>query len=253
MDKMKNSLGDRMKNYENVNRTYLVNNVPVIIRLDGAHFHSFTRGCSKPFDINIIKSMEETGKYLIENIQGCKIAYIQSDEINLFLSDYDNIETQGWFNYNVNKMVSISAAMASVSFTSIYHWAKQTNINNLTLIKPAHFDSRCFNIPKEEVINLFRWRYLDWLRNSIQMLAQSLYSQKQLHGKKSPELHEMCFQKGYNWNNLDPQFKNGTLFIREVTYDREGKLFESEIVKYTDFNLMSPEWLKTINQIVEIN
>lgn len=228
------TLGDRMKSYENVTRNFLTRRTPVIIRLDGKAFHTFTRGCAKPFDMDIIKTMEATAKYLHDNIQGAKVTYCQSDEISILLTDFDTLDTDAWFGNNIQKMCSISAAMASVKFSNYYSWKKFDPSEDVSIRKDyiAHFDSRCFNIPKEEVMNVFRWRYQDWLRNSIQMLAQSLYSQKELHGKKSPALHELCFQKGKNWNDLDPQLKNGTLFVGDKTY--------------YDFNLNSNEFCDSI-------
>jgi tRNA(His) 5'-end guanylyltransferase len=213
-------------NYESRNTNYLTRRVPVIIRLDGAHFHTFTKGCDKPFDEDIIKTMQGATRYLVENIQGAKAGY----EISILLTDYDRLETEAWFNYRQNKMESISAAMASVRFTLDYQ------NETMDSSKEAHFDSRAFNIPKEEVINYFRWRYQDWLRNSIQMLAQSLYSQKELHGKKNDALHEMCWQKGFNWAKQPGECKNGTLF----TKTSEG------IVKHTEFNLMDDDFCQKI-------
>lgn len=67
-----------------------------------------------------MESMWETTKYLCENIQGCKIAYTQSDEISLLLTDYDNIETCAWFDNNVQKMASISASMATLAFNKAF-------------------------------------------------------------------------------------------------------------------------------------
>lgn len=86
----KDPLGDRMKeNYENRSKTYLTRRTPVIIRLDGKTFHSFTRGFKRPYDEILHKSMNATLKYLCENIQGCKFGYAQSDEISLLLTDFD--------------------------------------------------------------------------------------------------------------------------------------------------------------------
>jgi tRNA(His) 5'-end guanylyltransferase len=228
------SLGTRMKGYENVTRNVLTRRTPVIMRLDGKAFHTFTRGCEKPFDKTIVDTMAYTAKFLVQNIQGAKVAYVQSDEITILLTDFEELNTDAWFSYNIQKMVSIAASMASVCFTMEYEKARQAQMwgqcfpNNHT-VKTALFDCRVFNIPKEEVSNNFRWRYQDWLRNSIQMLAQSLYSHKELQGKKTPELHEMCFQKGKNWNDLPLQFKNGTLFCK----------VEEGIEYITDFNLNS--------------
>lgn len=230
---MHDSLGDRQKDYEKRNRRYLTRKVPVLMRLDGKAFHTFTRGCDKPFDRRIINAMQNTTRYLIEGIQGAKVGYVQSDEITLLLTDFDNIETEAWFDYCQNKIESVSAAMAAVKFTLEYNFAGLTELHPpVTDIKTAEFDCRAWNHPKEDVMNNFRWRYQDWLRNSIQMLARSLYSHKELHGKKTPELHDMCFAKGHNWNDLPGECKNGTLFVRG----------EEGAVKLTDFNLNSNEF-----------
>lgn len=116
MGKQNDSLGDRMKEYEGVPRHFLTRRIPAIIRLDGKAFHTFTRGMKKPFDCIMMATMQETMKYLCENIQGCVLGYTQSDEITLVLTDYATIKTDGWFGYNVQKMASVSASMATLAF-----------------------------------------------------------------------------------------------------------------------------------------
>ena len=108
-----NSLGDRMKGYENISRIYLTKRSPVIIRIDGKAFHSFTKGFLRPFDNILMETMAETAKFLAQNISGCKLAYTQSDEISLLLTDYETNETQPWFENNLQKLVSVSASMAT--------------------------------------------------------------------------------------------------------------------------------------------
>ena len=115
-----NSLGDRMKEYENISRIYLTKRSPVIIRIDGKAFHSFTKGFIRPFDKMLMETMAETAKFLAENISGCKLAYTQSDEISLLLTDYDTIKTQPWFENNLQKLVSIAASMATLQFNRIF-------------------------------------------------------------------------------------------------------------------------------------
>lgn len=106
---MKDELGDRMKSYyENRSKTFLARRTPVIIRLDGKAFHTFTRGFNKPFDEAMCNAMQETMKYLCENIQGCVLGYTQSDEITLVLIDYQKLTTDAWFDYNVQKMCSVA-------------------------------------------------------------------------------------------------------------------------------------------------
>jgi len=208
-------LGDRMKDqYENRTRFSLPRRTNTIIRLDGRAFHSFTRNCRKPYDRFFIKAMQETAAALLVEIQGAKMAYVQSDEISILLTDYDSLSAEAWFDGNVQKITSISASIATAVFNSIYQDHP----------KFAHFDSRVFTIPDtEEVVNYFVWRQKDWIRNSIQMLAQSLYSQKQLQGKKTPELHEMIHKSGKNWADCSEAEKNGTV-VMKATVDRKGSV-----------------------------
>ena len=116
MAKKNDSLGNRMKGYEGVSRNFLTRRVPAIIRLDGKAFHTFTKGMEKPFDLVLTQAMQETMKYLCENIQGCVLGYTQSDEITLVLTDYATIQTDAWFGYNIQKMCSVSASMATMAF-----------------------------------------------------------------------------------------------------------------------------------------
>jgi len=186
----KDDLGDRMKGYENIERRYLTKRMPTLIRLDGKAFHSFTKGFKKPFDMVLMKTMWDTAKYLCENVMGCKIAYIQSDEITLLLTDYDTLTTQAWFDKNVQKIVSVSASMATMAFNNAFRVnSNEISDTNETFNKyakrfnTAMFDSRVYNIPKEEVCNAFIWRQQDATRNAIQMVGQANFSHKQLQNK----------------------------------------------------------------------
>ena len=232
-------LGTRMKEfYEQVPKTRLVRRMPVAIRIDGKAFHTFTRGFRKPFDHILIKTMQETTKYLCENIQGCVLGYTQSDEITLILVDYQKLTSSAWFDYEVQKLCSISASMATMAFnkyfaenvaneileykTSIvpqcveiqqeikeYH-----DILRAAVEKGAMFDARCFNIPKEEVTNLIYWRQLDATRNSIQMVGQANFSHKELQNKTCNMIQDMLHeQKGINWNDYPTVCKRGSACI----------------------------------------
>ena len=166
-------LGIRMKTfYEQIPKTKLMRRTPVAIRIDGKAFHTFTRGFKKPFDEVLIKSMQQTMKYLCENIQGCVLGYTQSDEITLILVDYKKLNSSAWFDYEVQKMCSIAASMATMAFNRYFeeNWQNtyplhSINNENAELVnayitasdKGAMFDARVFNIPKEEVTNLVYW------------------------------------------------------------------------------------------------
>ena len=226
------ALGDRMKKYEAVSKTALVTRMPVVIRLDGKAFHTFTRGFRKPFDDVLIKTMQQTMKYLCENIQGCILGYTQSDEITLVLQDYKELNTSAWFDYEVQKMCSISSAMATFAFNKFFRenveeYSKSL-VDDLTLEqeklmasyqaslqKGAFFDSRVFNVPKEDVTNCVYWRQKDAERNSINSLAQSLFSHKSLQGLKLKDtLTKIEQEGGIVWGNLPTTYKRGSCCVR---------------------------------------
>lgn len=224
------SLDDRMKRYENVSRIYLTRRIPVIIRIDGKAFHTFTRGMKKPFDRLLMTTMQETMRYLCENIQGCVFGYTQSDEITLVLTDYATVTTDAWFGYGIQKMISISASMATMAFNTVFvdtvNAARQSYDEDASAFDysvyerkfwSAMFDARVFSIPVEEVCNCLIWRQQDATRNSIEAAGQAYFSAKQLHGKNCNQIQEMLWQEhSINWNDYPTDFKRGSCCRREV-------------------------------------
>lgn len=225
-------LSIRMKVYENAQKGLLLRKTPVIIRVDGKAFHSFTKDMGKPFDIALMISMDDAAKAVASEMQGFKFGYIQSDEASFFLSDYDHLENEPWFNNEKSKLESISASLMTGFF--IKEISQFWCIKNKPI--PA-FDARAFNIPKEEVTNYFLWRAKDWERNSVQMLTRSYFSHKELIGKKIPDLHEMLYAKGVNWNDLSPREKNGCYIIRDTESERKRVYKTSQLLPtYDDLN-----------------
>ena len=235
---MKDPLGDRMKDfYEDRTRYKLARRTNTIIRIDGKAFHTYTKGLQRPFDQGLMEDMNKTTEYLCQNIQGAKFGYVQSDEISILITDYDDITTHAWFDGNLQKMASIAASLATAKFnqlrmarstwegSDIAGYLEQDDIENFKL---AHFDARVFQIPyQEEVINYFIWRQQDATRNSISSVAQSLYSAKELHGKKTDEMQEMIFQKGINWNDYSPREKRGSVICKfgEILTNDKGEKY----------------------------
>lgn len=232
---MIDSLGNRMKeNYENISKTKLTRRTPVIIRLDGRSFHTFTRGFEKPFDYILRSTMKDTTLELCKNIQNAKLGYCQSDEISILLCDYDNLDTSAWFDNEVQKICSISASMATFYFNKIFGYKVNDFSDSLSLAwnvsereqnyesalwksveKGAMFDSRCFNIPKEEVTNYFLWRQQDATRNSIQMTGQYYFKHKELQKKSCNEIQNMLLvEKDVNWNDFSIDKKRGACCIK---------------------------------------
>jgi len=199
------SLGDRMKSYEAVFKNKLVPRTPVMIRLDGRAFHTLTRNMVKPFDNTMIKSMELAAIDVMSQIQGAKIAYVQSDEVSIAMTDYDSFLSDGWFGYNHSKIVSISSSLMSVRFA---HYMKLKNTYEV-------FDSRAFSIPADDIGNAFLWRAQDWARNSLQMYARANFTHSELHKKNQGDMHEMLHGIGKNWTtDLTGQEKNGVFLVK---------------------------------------
>lgn len=269
-------LGVRMKTfYEQIPKTKLMRRCPVAIRIDGKAFHTFTRGFHKPFDEVLIKSMQETMKYLCENIQGCVLGYTQSDEITLILVDYKKLTSSAWFDYEVQKICSIAASMATMAFNNIFSkYVKEFDLElayndngidteenrklweiyKKAINKGAMFDARCFNIPKEEVTNLVYWRQLDASRNSIQMVGQANFSHKELQNKSCNDIQDMLMiQKGINWNDLPTYQKRGSCCVkREFWVDKnDGEEFSKEYQEALDRTAIDENAIKRTEWIID--
>lgn len=238
---MKDNLGNRMKeNYENRAKTQLLRRTPVIIRLDGKAFHTFTRGFKKPFDDILTEAMQQTMLTLCKEIQGCVLGYTQSDEITLVLTDYKKLETAAWFDYDIQKICSVSASIATLAFNksfakqcALYALSYSTDINNAhinSIYNGALFDSRCFNIPKEEVTNCILWRQQDAIRNSINAVGQAYFSHKELQGLSTDQiLKKLIEEKQTDWNKLPVHLQRGSCCIKREVNGVDSWFIDTEI------------------------
>lgn len=208
--------GNRMKGYEQAFRHELPRLLPVLIRIDGCHFHTLTRGMDKPFDEALAQAFWETGKYLAENIMGCKLVYHQSDELSLLLTNDDKLTTESWFNNNLQKIVSVSASLAAAKFNESLAKAYPD--------KPlAAFDSRAWVVPHDEAANYFIWRQQDATKNSISMTAQAQFPHGRLEGLSGKQLQDLLFlERGLNWNDLPVWQKRGVCIVKQEYHKGEA-------------------------------
>jgi len=237
---MRDELGDRMKkNYENRTRILLPRRTYTIIRIDGKAFHTYTKGCERPFDDGLIEDMDATACYICKNVQGAKFAFVQSDEISILMTDFEKIGTDAWFDGNIQKIVSVAASLATSKFN--YYRALRIMrgvegavadakmLERIYNMKLAEFDARTFTIPSDvEVENYFIWRQQDTVRNSISSVAQTLYSSKELNGKNMSQQQDMIHEKGQNWNDYAPKYKRGR-FIFKQSFEKEITLQKDEL------------------------
>lgn len=233
-------LGKRIKAYENESDMKLVKKLPVIIRVDGRAFHTFTKKLEKPFDDILIDSIQETMRYLCKNIGGCVLGYCQSDEISLLLQDYKNEETQPWFDYRLNKLCSVAASMATFAFnrafennvTEFYNDCidNEENDNRMKALleccdKGATFDARAFTLPFNEVTNYFYWREADAMRNSVEMVGHANFSAKQLHKVNTDGIKKMLLGKGIDYDKIPTYKQRGVCCIKTKmpSFSPDGK------------------------------
>ena len=234
---MNDPLGTRIKEqYENRTRYFVPRRTFTILRLDGKAFHTYTKGLTRPFDTGLMEDMDNAIVALMSEIQGSAFAYTQSDEISILVTDFEKETTSAWFDGNIQKMTSVAASIMTAEFNKLrilrcaydidenergMHTVFRDCVhkNYINEMKPAYFDCRVFTVPdRTEVMNYFRWRQQDCIRNSVSMVAQSHFSHKELHGKSQSDMHEMLHEKGINWTThfTDGQ-KNGR-FVSKETY-----------------------------------
>jgi len=214
------NLGDRMKDYERVSDARLPPRIPLIIRVDGRAFHTLTKGMPRPWDDRLVMAMTGMAAAMCRELDGCKFAYVQSDEASFLLTDWDRYQTQGWFKYRVQKIVSMASAIATDEFGRLYRVLyRGTKFEE----RRPRFDARVATYPTHEVVNYMIWRQQDATRNSIQMLAQSKFSHKQCHGKNTGQLQEMLHSEfGINWNDTPTHLKRGTAIYKREEPDYEA-------------------------------
>jgi tRNA(His) guanylyltransferase len=255
---MSDGLGDRIKKYEKAFSPAYPIRLPLILRLDGVHFHSNVKKwkCERPFDENLINAMFFTAKTLCENIAGAQIAYVQSDEITILVRDDMDTHSQPWYDKKINKVMSVAAAKASNAFNWKYYsltaeyaddcdYPYPVRTNPLDLKKMAEFDCRGFIVPEYEINNVLLWRQQDCTRNSVQMLARAHFSHKELHKKNNSEIQDMLMlEKGVNWNDLQTYLKRGACVIKQDVpkkvpkRDDRGKVIDGEFETIT-----RPSWV----------
>lgn len=196
--------------------------VPCVIRVDGRAFSKLTKGFDKPFDNAFIKAMDACAKYLAENVSDCVLAYVQSDEISLVLKPTIN----PWFDWRVEKLVSVTASMASVAFALEMEQASLAAENDSAIYMKASrmyptFDSRVLSLPKEKVADYLAWRQSDATRNAISQAAYYIVGKKATRKRTTAQMNEALFEKGVNFNEYEPRIKRGAV-IRQITYEKIG-------------------------------
>lgn len=224
---MSKTLEERMKGYEACYSFKIPERTYTIVRLDGKKFSKYTKMFDKPFD-NILSNVMDVATIELCKEFHPKFAYTQSDEISLFFTDIENIESEMIYDGKVQKLCSILSSHLTAAFNSTmlkmmatFKYTPEEIYKKITSGDFAEinatFDARVFIIPDfREVSNYFIWRQQDCTRNSVSMAASANFSHNMLEGKSSEQKQEMLFQeKGINWNDYQPKYKRGVVIKKQ--------------------------------------
>lgn len=212
------NLGDWCKWLEkNFSPDVMIPKLPVIIRLDGNNFSSWTRNLNKPFDEGLNNLMVDTLKFLVEETNAV-IGYHQSDEISLIL--YSDYRDSGIYNDGKKQKILSKLTGKCVTFFNEKRKEYLPNQNKI-----ANFDCRIYQTPTLlDACSQLLWRENDATKNSISMLARSLFSHKELQNLNYNQMQDkMMLEKGVNWNDLPVKFKRGVYIRRVKTYKPYSK------------------------------
>jgi tRNA(His) 5'-end guanylyltransferase len=239
---MKNDeYGDRMKSYEYVTRTVLPPRTYTIVRVDGRAFHTHLRKAEKPFDEAVITAMQDAAVALCKEMGGARFAYTQSDEISVLLTDLDP-KAQAWFGGQIQKICSVAASIATAVFNESYIGLQY---DDRIPSDPATFDARVYTIPdRTEVMNYFRWRQEDAIKNAVSMAAQAAFSHKELHGLNGAQMQEKLFQEreiNFRTHYSDGERRGWLVNKRAFTVAATNPT-PTAAVKWTEGNALRTEW-----------
>jgi len=208
---VRDRLAATVRSYESVTRRLLPTQCFTVIRVDGKAFASYTAGLHKPFDEVFADDMDETALTLAEQTQGAVAVYVVSDEISLVLTDMTSANAQPAFGGVEAKLVSLTAALATVRFN-----------RHRDLQHPGLFDARVFTLPDENAVREYlAYRQSDGIRNAVSMLARHSYGPEGIKGVGVRTLLTRMEEDGHV---LDDRHSLGRLGVR---------VQESRTVTYT--------------------
>lgn len=200
----KETFANRMRSMQQSSDSRLPENGYSILQLDGKAFHTWTKGLDIPFDAKFVRSMDEVAALLAQKISNVKFAYVQSDEISLLLTDFENEGTQPHYANRIQKVVSTSAGLASAYMTRAFPE------------KPfAVFDARFFSAPDKELVkDWFVWRQADGIKNSVRAVGYARFTSKELEHKNTKDVREMLAEAGDPWEAYDAGLQRGRVITR---------------------------------------
>lgn len=268
------TLKDRMKEYQDKRNYKLPPDSYVIAHIDGRAFSKMIKKKFRlPFDDDFIRMMDDTAAYVCENVQGAKLAYVQSDEISLIISAYSYNEGQlklgsPFFDFRLCKMQSIIASLATAKFNqlfALYRLSADSDkgfCQQLEEMPLVQFDCKCWDVPSyDEAYNWLKFRQNDCIRNSKQQFAQTYCPHKELLNKNADEQVTYCKLKtDRDWNAIDVKYKYGRIVYRstyptQVLNPKTGEKVNVIRSQYSSWLIDSPfdyDWFVTLDLVPKV-
>lgn len=250
------TLSDRMKAYEDVWDSRLTSRLPIIIRIDGNSFHNFTKLAKfeRPFDKALSEMMIATAIDVLRYCSGSTLAFTQSDEISILLRNDQTTRTQPFLAGRVQKLVSLIASTATVSFQrSFLEWNHNQHVDAVVNmldddelkmyakrkeLRPS-FDCRVFVLPPKEVTNYFVWRQQDAYKNCVSAVVSdilaSTYSKatarKMLVGKNTSQRKDILLRHGLDLDSRVAQRYRHGVAVRKAQITKQlSKILDGKFV-----------------------
>ncbi len=231
------TLKEKCEYYRSLTDYKLIPNSYVLAMVDGHCFSKMIKNkFQKPFDDTFIMMMNETAKYLCEQVQGVKFAYTQSDEISLLITDFDTPQTDSYFSFRLCKMQSLIASLATAKFNQLYY----NNVDGMKDVPLCTFDCKVWTVPNaNDAYAWFLYRQTDCIKNSKAQTAQSFLPHKELVGLTADEMIAKCKDvKGVDWYDYPNDRKYGRV-IKKVETDMEKDLPNGQHIAFTR-NIWTP-------------
>ena len=241
--------------YESDSFDFLKRNMPIIIQIRLENYEKFIEKFLKPFDRLYVDSIQETLKHLCENISDCVFGYATEYSYTIVVCPSQNDEHIIGYNYDIQRMSTLAASMATLQFNRIFEKKAKTYVMNGTnfdktfklnamqvyvssIEKGAAFSARCFNISKEGIYEYLHQQQKSCIENGIYEMGKTYLTESELEENSSGRVQFMVYEKEkINFDNYPTDYKRGTACYRKKADFEESEASGQEQIWFIDKNM----------------
>lgn len=218
MNQASHELAKAMKEMERASRTFLTNEMPIVVRVNGRPFPQADKNITQPPETIHQKAMKNTMLALCHHIQDCCLGYTFGNEISFLLFRQDGKGV--WFDGDTEKITSSVAGLATLTFyKELAQCANKANKKHCdeTTIQKFYFTATAFNLPLKSVDDYFLWRQNECIRKSVTLAAITLagMDSQKIQGKQIPQLLKILQTNATPWESLPMQNRYGLFAVQK--------------------------------------